>query len=109
MQLFLIAYQSQEFIEEIPAIVRPGCALGVILHGEGRLAFYSDAFHGLIVEIDMCHLQVFRLPDRLGIHGEAMILRSDLRLARYQVLHRVIEPTVPVMHLESGNIIGQRQ
>lgn len=89
--------------------MRPRRRFGMILNGKGRPVLQPDPFDGLIIQVDMGDLDILRLPDSLRIHAKAMILRSDLATAGDQVFHRVIEPAMPVMHFEGGNIIGQSQ
>jgi len=49
-----------ELVEEIGGIVRTRRSLGVVLDGEGGEFFVAESLDGLIVEIDVCDLDVFR-------------------------------------------------
>jgi hypothetical protein len=53
------------------------------------------------------HLDVGR--QRVGIDGEAVVLRGDLHLARAQVLHRVVRAAVAELQLEGAPPHGEPQ
>src|SRR5690242_4454975 len=71
--LFPLLNHLHEIREEIERVVRTGRRLGVILHGDDRLATVAEALQRLVVEIDVRELHVI-LTERVGIDGEAVIL-----------------------------------
>lgn len=56
-----------------------GAGFGVVLDAEGGVGFAGDAFDGLVVEVDVRHLDVRRECVRL--QGEAVVLAGDFNLA----------------------------
>src|ERR1043166_6571072 len=87
-----------EIAEQIERVMRSRRRLGVVRHGEHGLAAVAEAFERLVIEIDVRVLDVV-LAERLGIDGEAVVLRGDLDAARAQVLHRMIAAAVPELEL----------
>src|SRR5581483_11656174 len=89
---------SHEVIEEIERVVRPWCRLGVVLHGDHGLAPVPEAFQRLIIQIDVRVFDIV-LAQRVGIDGEAMILRGDLDAAAAQILDRMIAAAMSELQL----------
>src|SRR5579872_1812797 len=98
-----------ELVEEITAVMRPGRSLGMILHRKGGPVFQPDTLYRLVIEVDMGDLDIGSLPHRFRVHAKTVVLRRDLTAARDQVLHRMVQPAMTVMHLESRDAVGQRQ
>ena len=83
--------------------MRSSRRLGVILHRERRNIDALQAFHHIVVEIDMAHEHlavptvlkrgVHRLTD-WRIHCEAMIVGGDLHLACGHILDRLVDATM---------------
>ena len=101
--------EIDKIIEQVATIVGAGGAFRVVLNREGGLALHLDAFNGTVVEIDVGDLYPIRLHGCLAIYTEAVVLRGDLALASDQILDRMIEPTMAVVHLVSWQIIGACQ
>src|SRR5687768_4243720 len=93
-----LLHRLQELLEQIVGVVRPRRRLGVVLHREDWLVEVTEAFDGSVVEIEMRHADVRR--QRVGIDGEAVVLRRDLDLARAQILHGVIGAAMAELQLE---------
>src|SRR2546430_11164081 len=69
--------------------MRPRRGLGVILHGQHRLALVPETFQRLVVEIDVRVLDLVRVQ-RIGIDRKAVILRRDLHAPAAKILDRMI-------------------
>ena len=65
-------------VEQISAVVWSGRGFGVVLYAEGRLKTVTDAFDGVVVEVEMRYLKI--LGKRIGVDGETVILGSDFDL-----------------------------
>jgi hypothetical protein len=61
-------------------IVRPWRGFRMILHTEDRFGFVVHSLNSLIIQVDPIHRHI--AGKRFGIHGETMVLGSDLHLAR---------------------------
>ncbi len=105
----VIADHGHEIIKEVTAVVRARCALRMVLHGELRLAFYTDALDGLVVEVNVGYFYMTGIFYRFRLYTKTVVLCGDLATAGDQVFYRVVHPPVPVMHLKSWNIIGSCQ
>src|SRR5205085_6504994 len=90
--------QPHEIAEKIKRIVRTRCRLGMILHGDRRLAAMPEALERLIVQVDVRVLDVV-FAERIRIDGEAMILRSDLHAPTLQMLDWMIAAAVSELQL----------
>src|SRR2546430_12374886 len=86
-ELFL--HQLQKVPKQIKRIVRSRRGLGVVLHGDDRLAAMPETLERLIVQIDVRELNV-ALFQRIGIDCEAVVLRGDLHATAAQILHRMV-------------------
>src|SRR5438876_12431125 len=78
--------------------MRPGRRLGVVLHGQQGLAAVAEAFQGLVVEVDVRVLDVV-LAQRVGVDGEAVVLRGDLHAAAAEVLDRMVAAAMAELEL----------
>src|SRR5882672_1947161 len=72
--------------------------LGVILHGQHRLALVPETFQRLVVEIDVCVFDLVRVQ-RIGVDREAMILRRDLDASAAKILDRMIAAAMSELQL----------
>src|SRR5215471_18236590 len=79
------------------AIARAGRGLRMILYGENRLVLECDATIGAVEQRHMCLLDILR--QRLLVHREAVVHRSDFDLAGGEILHRVIGAMMALVHL----------
>src|SRR5882724_10780817 len=70
----------------------------MVLHREYRLRAVTQAFDGLVVEIDVRDLDIFR--QRRRIDGKAVVLRCDLDLARLEIFDRVVRAAMTELQLE---------
>src|SRR2546426_7229009 len=100
--------QLHELREQVERVVRPGRRLGVILHGQDRLAAMAKAFQSLVVQIDVCELDVV-VAERVGIDGEAVILRRDLHPPAAQIFDRMIAAAVTEFELVRSPAEGQAE
>src|SRR5262249_46097286 len=92
-----LCHQVHESLEEVVAVLRAGASLGVVLHGEDRLAFDAQALVAAVEERDVSHLHVAR--QALGDDAEAMVLAGDLDLPSLNVLDRVVGAAMADRHL----------
>ncbi len=78
--------------------MRAGRGLGVILHAEHGMAAVAEAFERLVVQI---HVRDFELVEveRVGIDGEAVIVRRDFDFAGDLIQHRMIRAAVAELEL----------
>ena len=88
-------------------VLRPGRCFWVILHGEDRLPIDGEAFQRAVEQRCVCHADALRQAVRQ--HNEAMVLTGYLNVAGFKVLHRMVRPTVTVMHLFSPRTECQSQ
>src|SRR5947207_14114884 len=70
----------------------------MVLHTKNRFGFVAHAFDGLIIEIDAIDRNAG--GQRLWIHCEALILGSDLDLARFEIFHRLIAAAMAEFQFE---------
>ena len=72
-------HQPQEFLEVRVGIVGSGRGFRMILHRKDWKFFVANAFHGLIIQIDVGHFESRRAGNAafLTRHGESVILRGD--------------------------------
>src|SRR5215472_5536419 len=89
-------HQVHESLKEVVAVLRAGAGLGVVLHGEDRLALDPQALVAAVEERDMCRLDVLR--QALGDDAEAVVLAGDLDLAGLDVLDGMIGAAVTDRH-----------
>src|ERR1700719_5216094 len=61
----------------------------MILNTENRLAAVTEAFQRLVVKVEMCEFD-FISVERIRVHREAVVVRSDLYFLRDLIQHRVI-------------------
>ena len=87
-----------EIVEQVVGIVRAGRGLGMILHAEDGLAAVAEAFQRLVVQVDVRDFDFVEV-ERIGIHREAVVVRSDLDLAGDLVQHRVIRAAMAELQL----------
>ena len=60
----------------------------MILYGENRQVTVGQPFDGLVIQIEM---RYFCRPfQRVGIHGEAMVLRGNLHFAGSPIDHGLV-------------------
>ena len=85
-------------VEEIGRIVRPRRRLGVVLSREDRLAANHKGLDCAVVQVDLANLAI--LGQRVGQHGEAMILAGNPDLAGLDIEHRLVTAVVTELELE---------
>mgnify|MGYP007080377393 CR=1 FL=1 len=61
--------------------MRPRRRLRVILHAKDRVRAVAEAFERIVVEVDMCEVDVV-LVEAVGIDGKPMILDGDFDFVR---------------------------
>ncbi len=98
-----VAHAICELVEKVDRIVRTRGCFRVILDAECNLILYANAFNSVIVQIDVGDLYPVGFSDLIGIYGKAVILGGDLTLAGEQILYRVVDSTVAVVHFISGD------
>src|SRR5438876_5723707 len=87
--------QLRKPVEEVVGIVRPRCRFRVVLDGEGWYVVAAQPFDHVVVEAHVAHLDRAerRLDDPVEgrAHGEAVVVRGDLDLARGPVDDRLVD------------------
>ena len=78
--------------------MRAGGGFGVVLDGEGRFVFAAKSFVRVVVEIQVCQLDLF-FVQRIHIDAEAVILTGDFYVSGFKVLDRVIGSSVAKLEL----------
>src|SRR5436190_17539670 len=106
-QLFSAFDQFNELLEKIIRVVRAGRSFGMILHTEDRKLFVSHAFHGSIVEIDVCHFDLFW--QRLWINRKPVVLRGDCHFSRSQILDWLVTAAMPEFEFEGPAATGKTE
>src|SRR5262252_7013823 len=80
-------------------IMRTRRGFWVVLHAEQRQVSVPHTFECLVVQVDVGQFDLaFR--QRVGIDGEVVIVRSDLYLAREQLLHRMVSTVMSELEFE---------
>src|SRR5260370_23037032 len=87
--LFRLPHQFGEIVEQVVRIVRSGRGFGMVLHAEYRLAAVAETLQRLIVQIDVGDFDLTQI-ERIGVHGEPLIVRGDLDAASDFVAHRMV-------------------
>lgn len=85
--------------------MRAGGRFGMVLHGKLRLAFNFNTLDGGIVQVNMGDLKMRCIPDCISVYGKAVVLCSDFAFAGGQVLHRVVQAPVAVVHFEGRDVV----
>src|SRR5450631_2421857 len=101
--------QFDKIVEKITAVMRAGSCFRMVLYGKSRTIFEADPFDRIIIQVEVSDLDISGILHGGRIYPKSMILCRDLTFARNDILNRMIEPSVPMMHLERRDIIGQRQ
>src|SRR5262249_40631108 len=108
-----LLHHPHKILEQIMRIMRPRRRFRVILHAKQRQIPVPHPFQRVVVQIDVGKVD-FTLRKGVGINREVMIVRSDLDLARVQLLYRMIAAVVPELELEgfsaqreSGQLVSQ--
>ena len=70
-----------------------GGGLGVVLHGENGKGTMPHTFKRLIVQVDMCDLDI-RIFDRINIDTETVVLSCNLNLPSQEILYGMVRSTV---------------
>ena len=89
-------HESDELIEEIPAVVGPGGGFRMILHREDGPLPVRDSLHRTVVQVDVREPKLRRSRNLVALsesHRESVILRRDLHGVGVEVPYRVV-PTV---------------
>jgi hypothetical protein len=86
--------------------MRPGRSLGVILHAEQWQVFVAHALIGVVVQVEVGHLDVAG-GERFRINAESVILCGDLDLAGQQILDWMIRAVMAEFQFESLAAEGQ--
>src|SRR5207237_6301206 len=94
-----------ELLEQVIGVVRPGRRFRMVLHAEHRFRLVTQTLDGAVVQIDVRDGDI--RWQRLRVDREAVILRGDLDLARFQLLHRVV--CAPMTELQLVGLAAQRQ
>ncbi|VTR69587.1 putative thioesterase [Desulfosarcina cetonica] len=101
-------HHGPELVEQIGRIMGPGRRFRMVLDGKGRQPAVPDAFHGVVVQVDVGHLHGIP-PQALHIDGKAVILGGDLHPAGIQVLDRLVGPAMAELELVSTPAQGQTE
>ena len=105
--IFVLLHHFNELVEQVAAVLRSRCALGVVLHRED---LFLGAFHPLGRVVQQIHVgqPQGRSLERFDVDRKAVVLARDFYLARIQTLHRVVASAVAEFHLEGLRAVGQR-
>ena len=79
----------------------------MILNGKRWMRPVPQPLDRGVIQIDVRHLYVG--GERPWIDGEAVILRRDLHLARFQLLHRMIGAAVAEFQFERRSAHGETE
>src|SRR5581483_6533181 len=94
-----LLHHLHEIFEQVMRIMRVGAGFRMILHAEQRQVAMAQTFERRVVQVHVRQLD-FGLRQRVGIYREVVVVRSDLDLARVQLLHRMIAAVVAELQLE---------
>ena len=79
--LFALLHKTDEFAEQIRAVLRTRCAFGVILHTEYLILFAGNTLDRIIEYVYMCYGEI-GVFNAFGIYRVIVILACDLDLPR---------------------------
>ena len=68
------------------------------------MGFVAHAFDRLVVEVDVRNFDFRR--ERIGVDGEAVVLRSDGNLSGAEVFDRLVATAMTELQLEGGSAVG---
>src|SRR5580704_5833375 len=91
-------HQLYEIVEEVPRVMRTGSGFRMILDAKHGMIAQPEAFESLVVQIHVSDLALAR-AERIGIHGESVIVRSYFHFIGDLVDDRVIGAAVAELHL----------
>ena len=94
--------------KEIPAVLRSGTALRMILDGEDEIVPVFHPLHGIIQHVHMGHGKTGALQ-RLLFHRVAVVLAGDLYLSGGEILYRMVSSPVAELQFVGLPAVGQRQ
>ena len=80
-RLLRVLNEFPEAREQIGGVVRPRTRLRMVLHGEHWLGVMTNAFNGVVVEVDMRNSDP-ALAARRTVNRKIMVLRRDLDFPR---------------------------
>src|SRR5437879_8895867 len=92
-----LLHHLREAVEEVADVVRPGARLGMPLEAECRPVGAREALQAAVEQRYVRGLEVRRKRGR--VDREAVVLAGDDDRAAVQVLHRVVRPVMPELHL----------
>ena len=101
-------HHGREAVEQVGRIVRAGTGFGVVLHGQDRPVLVHKTLQGLVVEIHVRGHPAARF-ERVGRHGEAVVLRSDFHTSSGEVADGLVGPAVAEFELEGLRPQGQSE
>lgn len=78
--------------------MRPGRGFGVILNAGEGMFLVLQPFNRLVVQVYVGDSDV--AFERIGIHGEAVILGSYLHLSGFKVFNRLVSSAMPEFEFE---------
>ena len=78
--------------------MRPGRGFRVVLDGERRQAAVPDAFHGVVVEIDVGDIHRVA-AQAFHINGKAVVLGRDFDPPGIEILHRLVGAAMAELEL----------
>src|SRR5690349_9826996 len=95
--LSLLRHHLGEASEEVTGVVWAGRRLGVVLDAERARVGHREPLDCAVVEVQVGDYGL-ALQARF-VYRKAVVVRSDLDLARGEVLHRLVRATVAELHL----------
>ena len=96
--LFALLHKTDEFAEQIRAVLRTRCAFGVILHTEYLILFAGNTLDRIIEYVYMCYGEI-GVFNAFGIYRVIVILACDLDFTRFKVFNGVISASVTEFQL----------
>src|SRR4051812_19501056 len=97
LRLGMLGHEADKVVEEVARVVRSGRGFGMVLDAEDGMIPEAEAFERLVVEVDVGDLG-FGGVERIGIDGEAVIMRRDLDLIGELVDDGMIGPAMAEFH-----------
>src|ERR1700674_1106377 len=101
-------HQLYEIVEEVPRGMRTGSGFRMILHAEHGMIAHAEAFESLVIQIHVRDLAL-RCVERIGIHGESVIVRGYFHFIGDLIDYGVIGAAMSELHLVRLATYGQTQ
>ena len=104
-----LIHHAYKLVEQVPAIMWAGGGFGMVLHREKRFSFYPDSFYGIIIEVNMCHLDMVGIFYRFRVNAKPMVLGGNLALSGNHVFYRMVQAPMAMVHFKCRDAMCKRQ